>query len=532
MSSENCATNPIHSPPTKPQLKRTSFGSFSMRSSKANGSTSQERRSTFILKLLPHRRRQTKEVQRTSSVLDEYTSVLGRDSAFFGGEEASVATTVSLQASQKNAATSIRRTSNLGMVENADVAYFVRSEITLGELLGKGQFSKVYAVESIDLESVPGRTHDETAARLGMAKNAQENKGLYAIKHLRQKLLHQASGKGGFTRAAAALVLESQFLSKLEHPHILKLRGIALGGAKALESGSHDGYFLILDRLSETLTERIYNVWKPARLATGAGSVDVTSGDSNSSLVQRKTQYAEQLASALSYLHDRRIMFRDIKPNNLGFSIKNEDSIQLFDFGMARELPAALGLGSNEMFHMTQGAGTQPYLAPEVATNGLYNLKADVYSFSMTVYELMVEELPFAHHMHANSSPLMMMTTGHKKAFRNNRAFCQAVFLDHERPIFSDDADVPEGLQQLLQDCWQADLFKRPTMSQVHNRLQSMTSTITPVDDVPATVVEASSAASTHTSTERQAADVAPHQRKDPSLSEFSDMSTSASRYN
>ena len=52
------------------------------------------------------------------------------------------------------------------------------------------------------------------------------------------------------------LALEAEFLASLNHPHIMKLRGLAFNGTSGFETGP-TGYFLIIDRLFETLDDRI-----------------------------------------------------------------------------------------------------------------------------------------------------------------------------------------------------------------------------------------------------------------------------------
>ena len=422
------------------------------------------------MKLLPHQRRQSKEVKRTSFVLDDYANLLSRDSDFLRptGEEASVATTLSESVHASTASNG--SSSRPSVVSVASVASFERQEVVLGALLGKGQFSKVYEITSIELHSATGHAEDNdnaadgldadddaaAAARVAMSQNARA--GQYAMKRLRKKLLRRSRGE--FTRAAAALVVEAQFLSKLDHSHILKLRGSALGGASSFQTGDHDGYFLILDRVSETLYDRIHRTWAGQRTAAAVTMEEPA-------LLYQKMHYALQLASALQYLHDRRIIFRDVKPANCGFT--ENHSLQLFDFGMARELPVALGL-ANELFHMTQNTGTKPYTAVEVGTTGLYNLKADVYSFAMVVFEMLAEQVPFAHYIASASS-------SKKASLSNNREFVQAVYIDGERPVF--DASIPcppppQDIQDLLADCWQADLFARPTMEHVFGQLQGI----------------------------------------------------------
>lgn len=425
--------------------------------------------SESMMKLLPHRRRQSEEVKRTSFVLDDYANVLARDSNFLSANAAGDAATVSSAtlSLSESVHTSGNQSSRPSVVSLASVGTFRRQEVELGELLGKGQFSKVYEIVSIDLHhtgtpqaqddplvlDVDRLGDDDTMAeyaRAAMSKNAKA--GQYAMKRLRKKLLRRPKD---FTRAAAHLVIEAQYLSKLDHPHILKLRGSALGGASSFQTGNHDGYFLILDRVTETLSQRIHRTWTDRRAGIAGASIN------ESELHFQKTHYALQLASAVTYLHDRRIIFRDLSPRNLGFT--GDHSLQLFDFGLARDLPVALGL-SNELFHMTQNAGSKPYAAVEVATTGLYNLKADVYSFSMVVYEMFMEQVPFAH----------LAAPKGKKPFLNNKEFIQAVYIDGERPALEGGIVLPQGWPELLTKCWNADLFKRPNMNEVFFEIEGI----------------------------------------------------------
>ena len=70
---------------------------------------------------------------------------------------------------------------------------------------------------------------------------------------------------GGLNRQA----LEAEFLASLNHPHIMKLRGVAFDGTSGFESGP-TGYFLIIDRLFETLGDRIKR-WAKSSAAADSG---------------------------------------------------------------------------------------------------------------------------------------------------------------------------------------------------------------------------------------------------------------------
>jgi serine/threonine protein kinase len=69
------------------------------------------------------------------------------------------------------------------------------------------------------------------------------------------------------------------------------------------------------------------------------------------------------------------------------------NTIKIFDFGLCRELPEARP-ESNKAFHMS-GVGTRRYMAPEVFLGQYYNLKADVYSWTIVLYAMLSLQKPF-----------------------------------------------------------------------------------------------------------------------------------------
>jgi eukaryotic-like serine/threonine-protein kinase len=103
--------------------------------------------------------------------------------------------------------------------------------------------------------------------------------------------------------------------------------------------------------------------------------------------VREAVELALQVAKALGYAHDRGIVHRDVKPQNV---ILNEDGrAKVTDFGIARSL---------DVDGVTQtGAvlGTSDYIAPEQAQGQQVDEKTDVYSLGVVLYELLTGELPF-----------------------------------------------------------------------------------------------------------------------------------------
>ncbi|XP_048197399.1 serine/threonine-protein kinase Nek5 [Perognathus longimembris pacificus] len=94
-----------------------------------------------------------------------------------------------------------------------------------------------------------------------------------------------------------------------------------------------------------------------------------------------------QISLGLKHIHDRRILHRDIKAQNI-FLSKNGMVAKLGDFGIARVL-------NNSMELARTCVGTPYYLSPEICQNKPYNNKTDIWSLGCVLYELCTLKHPF-----------------------------------------------------------------------------------------------------------------------------------------
>eukprot|EP00549_Striatella_unipunctata_P017171 CAMPEP_0118720238 /NCGR_PEP_ID=MMETSP0800-20121206/29990_1 /TAXON_ID=210618 ORGANISM="Striatella unipunctata, Strain CCMP2910" /NCGR_SAMPLE_ID=MMETSP0800 /ASSEMBLY_ACC=CAM_ASM_000638 /LENGTH=199 /DNA_ID=CAMNT_0006627837 /DNA_START=161 /DNA_END=760 /DNA_ORIENTATION=+ len=148
------------------------------------------------------------------------------------------------------------------------------------------------------------------------------------------------------------------------------------------------------------------------------------------------------ICCALAYLHSKGIIYRDLKPENVGFDVHG--IVKIFDFGLAKELDPKERV-SREDYTMTGETGSLRYMAPEVTMSKPYGLRADVYSFSIMMWEICALETPYG---------AMSVEQHHEFAI-----------LRDVRPQLP--TTWPSTLRNLLKKTWSRDPVVRPSMKTV-----------------------------------------------------------------
>lgn len=156
----------------------------------------------------------------------------------------------------------------------------------------------------------------------------------YAIKQLKPNRTPEE-----LSEAIIDIAMEAKFLARLSHSNIIKMRGT--GGTPC-----HPRYFLVLDRLYDTLEERIDKWADEKKRLSGMMGVFGKKKYELRHLFSDRLLAALDIARALKYLHTKNIIFRDLKPENVGFDVRGDAKI--FDFGLAKELLPRDQIGPDE----------------------------------------------------------------------------------------------------------------------------------------------------------------------------------------
>lgn len=139
--------------------------------------------------------------------------------------------------------------------------------------------------------------------------------------------------------------------------------------------------------------------------------------------------FISQILRAIQHAHDRGIVHRDIKPQNI--MLLKDGTIKVTDFGIARFSRS----GSRTI--TDKAIGSVHYISPEQARGGFVDEKTDIYSIGVMMYEMLTGRLPFDAESPVSVAIMQMQA-------------------DPQSPRELNDT-IPEGLEQITQKAMQKD---------------------------------------------------------------------------
>lgn len=152
---------------------------------------------------------------------------------------------------------------------------------------------------------------------------------------------------------------EAMATTKLIHPNIVEVYDVG-------EEGSH--HFIVMEYVKGHTLKRLLN--KRSTIA-----------------VEEAVFIMKQLTAALSHAHEKGIIHRDIKPQNI--IIKDDGTVKILDFGIALAHDAMQITSNNSVL------GSVHYLAPELSKGTNASVQSDIYALGVVFYELLAGKVPF-----------------------------------------------------------------------------------------------------------------------------------------
>ena len=151
--------------------------------------------------------------------------------------------------------------------------------------------------------------------------------------------------------------IEAQSAAGLEHPNIVNIYDVG---------NADDMYFIVMEYV-EGITLKTY-IEKKGQLS-----------------FKEAESIAIQVARGIEAAHNKNIIHRDIKPQNI--IISTEGKVKVTDFGIAKA--ASTNTISSDVM------GSVHYVSPEQARNGYVDARSDIYSLGIVMYEMITGRVPF-----------------------------------------------------------------------------------------------------------------------------------------
>ena len=168
-------------------------------------------------------------------------------------------------------------------------------------------------------------------------------------------LLPSVAEDAAFT---ARFLREARIVANLSHPHIIPVYDFGQSG---------DTFYMVMEYV-----------------AGGGLNQWIESGI----VVEEALRIVSQLAQALHFSHQRGVVHRDVKPDNVMF--REDGSAVLMDFGIARGHDA-----DNEVTKVGQVLGTPSYMSPEQLRGRKVDGRSDIYSLGIMFYQMLTKKLPY-----------------------------------------------------------------------------------------------------------------------------------------
>ncbi|KAL9963739.1 hypothetical protein ACROYT_G027273 [Oculina patagonica] len=224
---------------------------------------------------------------------------------------------------------------------------------------------------------------------------------------------------------ASFIMAEVELLRKLDHPHIVKFYGTSL-----LLKMDTVRMILVMEKCKGTLKSHIFD------------HPEAVPAKSRNPAVQREAcRWAREITGALVFIHEKGVVHRDLKLDNILLSEGN--SVRITDVGVSKEAKDITGTL----------AGTPVYIAPEVFHSEVYDSKADIYSFGLILWETWYGQQAFA-----------------EVKLETLAAFFSLVDDGYRPKDVEGCKKPPRHWKELMEQCWHKNPEERPSAQNCHQK--------------------------------------------------------------
>ncbi|XP_020579904.1 protein kinase and PP2C-like domain-containing protein isoform X2 [Phalaenopsis equestris] len=242
---------------------------------------------------------------------------------------------------------------------------------------------------------------------------------------------------------------ELQLLCKLEHP----------GLAKLVAANSRPPNYIFFFEFYEmgSLAHKLHlEEWSPS--------------------VDEALVISYNLANVLQYMHELGFVHRDVKPGNI--LLDSNLLPHLTDFGLAAYVKDLKQVSLENWkssgkptggFHKKNMVGTLIYMAPEILRKDIHTEKSDVYSFAISINELLTGVVPYTD-LRAEAQAHTVLEMNYTE-----QQLIAAVVSEGLRPVLVQfRSGLPASLMALIQRCWDSNPVFRPSFNDITKELDEI----------------------------------------------------------
>ena len=216
---------------------------------------------------------------------------------------------------------------------------------------------------------------------------------------------------------------ESELLRSIFHAHIVRF----IGTGKTAENKP----FIVLEYMEQGSVRK---------------ELDDKYGD-HPMEIEHQVKYALHVAKGMHHLHGINRMHRDLKCDNL--LVNNKRIVKVADLGCTKIAPK-ISEDDGGSVRGTRAVGTALFRAPEILRGEAYSVAVDVYSYGITLWEIMTAKYPYVEKFEQG---LAM------------REILDDVIHSDARPEFP--AHCESNLKKLAEWCWNGNPSERPTFEEI-----------------------------------------------------------------